>query len=290
MFPEPIDPPKLPPVKPYPSCATAGLVESKAHDFSSRSDVQVTITATSVGVTGTGDLTESLTVVASGDLNVTGDLTVGTQSPGATPITILLVSLNNDVTVAAGATVGIGQAPPGEDDTGLVSFFGQAYGEAGANGGLISLLAPKGNVRILGSVIGIQGGDGGKASVRGRAAAAVGGGGGKGGDILLCARDSIGIGGNGEVRGSLGGAGGDAEAVGSDHSTSPPSHIHIKEAAYAQGGPAGNAGEIYFRCSSSPGKVQVFNNPGGHVRFPLPTANRMAGGNADAGHAETDGG
>jgi hypothetical protein len=111
-------------------------------------------------------LTSSLTLVAAGDIVVDGTISLTQLAQGAAAIDIILVSLEKDVIVNAGTAVGTGTGAPGADAA-VTGARATAQGKAGGYGGVVKLISKKGNIKIMGSVLGDDGGSGGSATATG---------------------------------------------------------------------------------------------------------------------------
>ena len=213
---------------------------------------------------------DALTLVAFGDVTIDGQLLPGNSMPGAPSFDLVIVSLQGNIIVGAQGIIQEGIAAEGVEDD-AVAPNAVAVGGPGTAGGFTKLVAPRGSIVIDGELRGQGGGMGGKAvadpnlaGIRliGGSAAATGGQGGEGGDVRLCALETIRV--NGLVAGGWGGYGGAAVAYGKDG-----------ENAEAEGGPANDAGWIFFH-GLGPQPVSVI------VTGTVQTANGGWGGDADA--------
>jgi hypothetical protein len=261
----------------------------------------------SVTIKMTGDLT----IVASQELDIQGDIEVPRSNPGEPSPNLSLICLRGRLTVGPSASIGWGVAGSGDDDDRSM-LPASAQAEPGDNGGWIRFYG--GTIDCQGRVRGTDGGRGGSAQARnnwpllssliavlgyaapgivfpywifrrwamGRAAAA-GGTGGTGGDVLFCANEVLHLGNN--IEAGWGGAGGTADAI-SDFGAP----------AYARGGPGGHGGDVLM-TKVGPGTALrvlidycVEGGMGWQGAYGWADANQGSGGAADAFAWGGDGG
>jgi hypothetical protein len=297
--------PKMPLPKPRPQCSVAGFLAGLApgafdHPIVLDSGLgtaptQGLVTGKTITVNGPGtgiELTADLILIAEGDLTVNEDIIFPDQNdPNDLNISLILASTKGKV--AVNATVGDGHAPPGERVK--LKQGSSARAEAGKNGGYILITGI--NVDIAGGIQGNAGGHGGNATIDGPATPGddvevAGGGGGHGGDVVICAFDSIHLGGS--VFGSEGARGGKAVAT-----------VDRRGNGYAIGGDAGDCGYVVIESTSADcemfidrGSVITGITPrpgvrGGEAvveRRPDPRPVPVALGDTDGGSAKTQGG
>jgi hypothetical protein len=209
-------------------------------------------------------LASSLVLVSAGTLQIDGIIQVGPVAAGATAIDIILVSLEGDVIIGQNAGVGFGVGPGGAA-VAITGPLACATGGGASYGGLVKIVASKGSIRVLGTVAGQTGGNGGSATANDAPppivlpmighVTAVGGEGGEGGDVRLCAFESMSI--SGTVMSGEGGAGGAAQSTAIDSRSDD-----------SQGGPGNTAGNVYLDgLAGTPCQVaitgEVRANPGG---------------------------
>lgn len=310
--------PNAPPAKPnldcsFPSTGAATPLPGgpiAGGTFSSASSL-------TIGPTQTFDLTSDLVIWSDGDLTIDGDIAVAPAGPGAPSVNI---SLGARRKVTINGRVGGGYGAAGAPATGTAAIAG-----AGGNGGYIKVVG--GSVDIAGSVVSVDGGDGGNAAATGVItsswygnfggdADAVGGSGGHGGDIILCG-DAIKVG--GIVRAGAGGFGGQGAAraaagaeacacggdggAGGNVIVGPGTQLDVGPAGWIAGGSAWRSGNAV--ASVAPGRggraeaMAGAAAPGGSVQFgpgataisnPPPVNGIAAGGGGRGGHAEAYGG
>jgi hypothetical protein len=218
------------------------------------------------------------------------------------PINITLVSVDGTVTIEDDAHVSAGSAPAPNDAV-VASLSPVATGDRGQDGGYVKISGV--NVNILGTVHAQDGAAGGNATADaagapfltssgflqglfkflglGGDANATGGIGGAGGDVLICAQESLNV--SGGLLGGRGGLGGAARAI-ADHG----------EAARATAGQSGEGGDVQITgTGGSPVQVYVSGTirggEGGGFTALLDRSTEAVGGSGleDGGPAEASG-
>ena len=249
-------PPNIPTAKLVPTCAVPNVVANigaLGPNVTGGVYVGPVGQAVTIPANVTMKLTQSLTIISSGNLDINGHIVPGLNAVGEVKnpsLNITLISQQGSVNLGPNAVVG--WAPGLLIPTAAPVTAASSAGNAGRSGGYIKIVAPSGTVWNQGSIIGLSGEGGGSATdvvgnVLGFMSAA-GGGGGHAGDVRLCHVD--GINNQGTIRGGFAGGGGGGIAT------------SVAGLADARGGPGGLGGDVILEGLANPGPVRVLN-PGG---------------------------
>lgn len=252
--------------RPIPNCGIP-LVQNPVAVLNSKTvggDVQAAAITLAKGVDIS--LTDSLTVISNGDLNILGNIVYDDSSDKT--IDIILISLNGDINIYG--KVGMADQFAGQEldgtDVYKSGFNPKAIGGDALDSGNIKMVALRGNIDISDDVKTGKGGDGGYGNATGiiwpiaileevdpekSKVIGKGGNGGDGGHIKVCAEGAIFING---ARFLYAGNGGDG---GSGYAYSLSGQI-----TESQGGPGGHGGHINFEGLGIPAQPTVISIAG----------------------------